>query len=376
MRRSPLAIGLLAVTLAFAFQALTVRYNYGGDWTALFWTGARWTQPAELPTPYQFQNSWGYDGQFYRLIAHDPLLRRGFAEYIDDPQYRYTRILVPGLACVLALGDDRFIDYAYIAVILGFIFAGSAWLTMLAKQRNWPPLTGLLFLLTPATLVGIDRLTIDVALAAFCVAFVALKPGSAKWYAMLACAALSRETGLLLIVAAFITTVRERRWRDTVATASTAVPVALWTVWVITRATLNPVHRLSLIPLSGFVTRLTHPSHYSLSPLIAATTEALDYGTLAGVAIALWCLWRLRTQWTARPELLTSALPVLFVNLPDVWTVAHAFGRTMTPFWLLIAIRGAESGIWLTIVPIALIDLRIIWQLGPQLMGILRGLVT
>ncbi len=362
--------------MAFAFQALTVRYNYGGDWTALFWTGERWTQPAELRTAYQFQNSWGYDGQFYRLIAHDPLMRRGFAEYVDDPQYRYTRILVPALAYMLALGNDRFIDGTYIAVILAFIFAGSAWLTIVAKQRDWPAWTGLLFLLTPATLVGIDRLTIDVALAALCIAFVALKPGSARWYAMLACAALSRETGLLLIGAAFITTVRERRWRDSVATVLTVAPFLLWTAWVITKTTPDQVHRLSLIPLSGFLTRLTHPSHYALSPLIAAITELLDYGTLAGVAIALWCLWRLRAQWTARPELFACAVPVLFVNLPDVWTVAHAFGRTMTPFWLLIAIRGAESRIWIALVPIALMDLRIIWQLGPQLVGILKGLVT
>src|SRR5205807_1962513 len=69
----------LAVVLSFGCQALTVRYNFHGDWSALFYAGAiRPLPPAvEREHSYQIPNSYGWDGQFYHFVAHDPLLRNG-----------------------------------------------------------------------------------------------------------------------------------------------------------------------------------------------------------------------------------------------------------------------------------------------------------
>ena len=276
------------------------------------------------------------------------------------------------LAWALALGHENWVEPAYILLVLGFVFAGAYWLAMLAERFGFPPVCGVLFLFAPATLVGMDRLTIDVALAAFCVAFVVLRPGSAGWLLTLVCAALCRETGLLLIGAACVTCLVEQRFRAVLITASTAVPALAWLVWIASRLPASTTARTGLIPLSGYLTRLGHPFEYPFGLLITGITQVLDYGALAGVAVALWCLWKLR--W--RPELLACAIPVLFVNLPDVWSEVYAFGRTMTPFWLLIAIRGVESRMWIALAPIALMDLRIGWQLGSQVWGIVRGLVT
>ena len=311
-------------------------------------------------------------------MAHDPLLRRGYARYLDDPQYRYSRILVPALAYGFALGDDRFIDYAYIAIMLAFVFAGAYWLAMLAEQQGWPLSTGLLFLFVPAVLVGMDRMAIDLALAALCVAFVALRKGSAGWFAVLVSAALCRETGLLLIAAACVSALWERQFRRAIGVGLTAVPALVWLWWLARHAPASAIVRTSFIPLTGFIMRWWHPMHYSLSPTIATVTQVFDYVALAGVALAVWCWWRLRARWIEFPELTAYAIPVLFVSLPDVWTEPFAFGRTMTPFWLLVAIRGAQSRQWiaLAVAPMALIDLRIVWQLGSEILGILRGLVT
>ena len=366
-------VGLLAVTLALGFQFLTVRYNYGGDWTALFYSGGRFTQPRTIPTAYRFAGSFGYDGQFYRLIAHDPGMRADVAQYLDDPRYRYTRILVPALAYALVLGNHAFIDFAYIAVILCFTFGGAYWMAALAQRRGWRVWTGLAFLLAPATLIGIERLTIDVAMAALCVAFVVLRRASAGWLVALAGAALCRETGYLLIAAGCGTLLYKRQWRDSLWTALTAVPAVAWTAWVTLHIAARPMSRMGFIPLAGWLTRLAHPLPYgSLEPVWAGVTQVLDYAALAGVAVGLWCFWRLR--W--RAELVVLALPVVFVNLPDVWSDVYAFGRTMTPFWLLLAMRGAERRMWLALVPIALMDVRIGWQWGPQMVGIIKGLVT
>ena len=365
-------VGLAAVALGLSFQALTVRYNYGGDWSGLFRVGDRFPQPPDLPAPYRFRDSWGYDGQSYRLIAHDPFLRRGFDKYLDNPRHRYSRILMPLIAWALALGNEGWVEPAYVLTLAAFVFAGAYWCAVLAGRMGLSVWWGLLFVLTPATLVGIDRLTVDTALAAFCVAFVVLRPGSAGWMATLAGAALCRETGFLLIGAACLMFLRERSVRSAILTAFTALPALLWMAWIATQLPATQTAWTSLIPLEGYIMRLVHPFHYTLGPLLATLTQLFDYVALAGVAAALYCLWPLR----AHVDLWICLIPVLFVNLPDVWSEVYAFGRTMTPLWLLIALRGVEARLWIALAPIAMMDVRIGWQLGAQGWGIVKGLVT
>ncbi len=167
-----LVLAIVSVAGVAGWQALTVHYNFGGNWTALFYTGAAFHPvPPGLAAEhiYVFPNSAGYDGQIYHYLAHDPLFRRNFAAYVDEPRYRGRRILVPGLAFLLALGHDGGIDRAYLAVIWMCTGWGVYWLGRLAQVRGYPEWLGLGFVLTPAVLVSIDRLTVDVALAACCV---------------------------------------------------------------------------------------------------------------------------------------------------------------------------------------------------------------
>jgi len=90
-------IALTVTSLVIAWQALTVRVNYSGNWTALFWTGDRNPPAPSLASEgtYTFANSAGYDRQFYRYIAHDPFLQGDSAQGIDAPRMRYRRILIP-----------------------------------------------------------------------------------------------------------------------------------------------------------------------------------------------------------------------------------------------------------------------------------------
>src|SRR5438067_9394654 len=111
---SPARAGILSIFLCFAWQAFVVHGGRDGNWTSLFSTGSRYPVPPLLfPHTYVIPNSDGYDGQFYRYMAHDPLLSRGFTAYIDDARYRYARILILGIAYVLALGQDPAIDWTY-----------------------------------------------------------------------------------------------------------------------------------------------------------------------------------------------------------------------------------------------------------------------
>jgi hypothetical protein len=162
----------VAVAVLLAWQGFIVFFGYGGDWTGLFMTGD--ASPAAVPpalvsTTYVFKNNPGYDGQFYRYVAYDPFFRQGLNAFMDQAPLRYQRILVPGLAWVLAAGRPRLIDASYIAVIFGFVWLGAWWLARLAAARGLHPAWGAAgFSLLPATLISVSRMTVDVALAALC----------------------------------------------------------------------------------------------------------------------------------------------------------------------------------------------------------------
>src|SRR5579863_4766061 len=201
MRKQPAILGLLVVALLWSWQFLTVHYNYGANWTALFCIRPGMPVPDFLKSEklYIFYGTEGYDGQVYHLIAHDPWMQKGSAEAIAGAAFRYQRILVPALAWLVALGQDRWIHPAYFAVILAFAFLGVYWLGLFAIRFGLSPAWGVVFALTPATIVSIDRMTADIALAALTVGFAVYSEPSWKTVALLACAALTRETALPII---------------------------------------------------------------------------------------------------------------------------------------------------------------------------------
>jgi hypothetical protein len=372
----PLIFAALAVVAVAGWQALTVHYSFGGNWTALYYTGAlfRGVPPAlQSEHIYVFPKSVGYDGQVYHYLAHDPLLRRNFGLFLDDPRYRARRILVPGLAFLLAFGRDRFVDPAYLLVIWLFVGLGVYWLGRIA------PRFALGFLLVPATLVSIDRMTIDVALAACCVGFALYAKENApiKLYVALVAAGLSRETGLLLPAAYCLYMLHQHRWTRTLLFATTMLPAAAWYVYVVFHTPPSNAVLLSIAPLYGLVDRLLHPLPYPFSATINAIATSLDVLALLGILVGL--------AWAARRALARACTPVtlalyLFALLTIVlskgqpWADAYAFGRTLTPLVLLAALDGLEMRTLLPASAILLIDPRIVLQLGPQILNVMRAI--
>jgi hypothetical protein len=76
--RLPMFWAALCTGVVLAWQALTVNFNYQGDWSALFYTGAYTRVPPTITNEGTFRiaNDPGFDGQFYHFIAHDPFLRK------------------------------------------------------------------------------------------------------------------------------------------------------------------------------------------------------------------------------------------------------------------------------------------------------------
>ncbi len=374
-------LGMAAVLFLWLWQFLTVRYNYGGNWTALFRIAPHMPVPDFLKSErlYIFQGIQGYDGQVYHLIAHDPWMRKGSAEAFAGSGFRYQRILVPALAWMIALGRDMWIHAAYFMVVLGFAFLGVYWLALLASRSGLNTAWGLAFVLAPATITSIDRMTADIALAALTVGFALYAGTGSRWktVAVLTCAALTRETALPLIAGYALYLFTRRRFVDGVWVSATAIPAAAWFLYLSRRDPSPVLSYLSWIPLAGFADRVFHPVNYSLPALKNVFAVAFDYLALAGVAMTLIFVVRLVIQrrWDAQASAVYAlAAAAALLQNRGVWEDANAFGRVLTPFLLLTAIQGIGWRPWLVFVPMLLVDARLSLDLWSQVAGVVRGL--
>jgi len=373
------------------WQFLTVQYNRQGNWTALFLTGQAFAPPPELAAgTYRFPGT-GYDGQFYRYVAHDHFFQRGLRKYMDGPVTRYRRILVPVLAFVLAGGHQPWIDGAYILVIAFFVLLGTFWLSRWSALHGHHPAWGLAFLLIPATLISMDRMTVDVALAALTVG-ATFYYETESWpylYGVLVLAGLTRETGMLLAAGFCAVELLRRRFARSTIWASTILPTLAWYGFV---QRSSPGRADYGVPrwfltsqdttLFGFI---VHPPRYPLPPLLEAFTRSLDALALAAMLGAfLIAVFAVRTRLTnplAISALLFAAVGIALIGHPKYWEDCNEYARVFSPLLILIALPSLAQprnriSLWLTaVLPTILMDLRLGIQFVSPIGGVLRGLL-
>jgi hypothetical protein len=382
--------GALCAAAVLLCQFLTVRYNHRGDWSALFYEGARAPAAPELAWErhYRWPDSDGYDGQAYHLVAHDPFLRGGLARYVDAPRLRYRRILVPLAAHVLALGRPEWIDVAYRGVVVLSVFLGAWWVALYAVRAGRSAAWGLAFALLPAVVVSADRLTVDVALVALTAGFAVYDRASHPWklYLVLALAALSRETGILLAVAACAAAAIRRDRGGVLLALAALAPAVAWFGYVHSR-TAPYDYPGSMVPLSGVVRALIDPTP---APLVrpgqvgewwritVLQTPLFDRMALAGAVVSFGLAFAsLRRRPLGAIDIaaaLFAAVGVL-VQRPDNWIHVYDFGRVYSPLLLLLGLRGLETRSGWVAVPLLLMWPRIWVEVAMQVVGVLRALL-
>lgn len=208
-------VAIVSTLLIFVWTAARIHYAFGGNWTAVFCTGTIFRVPPDLDAgTYRFEGT-GYDGQFYRYLAHDPFLRKDYSRYVNAPQLRFRRLLVPLAAWLFGFGQRRWIDGAYIAVEMLCLALGGYWCGRSLAQRGRSPFWGLLFVVVPATLASFDRMLVDGPLTALFAGFL-LYCEEQRWtriWVLAMLAALTRETGLLLVAALVTDRLWHHDWR-------------------------------------------------------------------------------------------------------------------------------------------------------------------
>lgn len=378
-----LLLALAATALAWSWMALTVHYNYQDRWTALFVTGKGFHAPPEQlrnENIYLFPGT-GFDGQMYHYIAHDPFLLRGFQKSMDDPRFRYRRILVPLAAWTLALGRDEWIDTAYISVTLGFLFLGVYWLAMLAGAHGRSPALGVLFLLSPAAIISIDRMTVDIAASALVLAvlYYFSRGCPAKLWLSAAAACLSRESAAVVPAAlAAYSFCQDRRFRQPVLLASAVLPAALWSLYSANQTPASTAVAGTLIPFRYFIGLIIDPFDYKLPQFWRIVAQGGDMICLAGLALCVWysaARWRELRASEAGWTLLAWVLFFAFIGVEQMWTDPYNYGRVFTPMILFVAVNGFRRMDRIAFLPLLLFVPRIVLQLGSQILVVARGLL-
>lgn len=366
----------LATALAFTGLLATVHFNYRGNWTALFCHGSRFPVPPALRAEniHVFQNSGGYDGQFYHFMAHDPLLKGDTARYIDAPRLRCRRILMSALAWLVG-GGGRMVHAAYVALMLASVWLGAWWLARAAVQQEAHAAWGLAYLTIPGTLISLDRMTVDGPLAALTAGFAlyALSGGLWRLYLVLVAAPLVRETGMLLTAAGVLDEFR-RGPRRAVLLASSALPALAWFVFVHFRFPgKDPM--LVTVPFAGLIRRLfTVAGGESRTPLWRLAA-ALDWVSLAGVLIACMLAVRLvRERRDAVTFAVVFQILLLSTLKAELWLDPYTYTRLCSPLLVLLMAGGRDSRWGWRWLPAGLMLPRIGLQLGRQLLGVLRGI--
>jgi hypothetical protein len=377
-RRACALAAFLAVLAVFGWNAARVRYAFAGNWTALFHTGTMFAMPHELTASTYRIPGAGYDGQYYRYAAHDPFLQEGYVRYVDAPQLRFRRILVPLAAWLLAFGRQDWIDNAYFGVEMLFLALGVYWCARLLAARGRSAFWGLLFVAVPAVMASFDRMLVDGPLTALFAGFL-LYCEEERWHrvwvvAMLA--ALTRDTGLLLVVALVTDRLWHRDWRRAAWFAVSAVPAVAWYAYL--AATLPPDEPVTIlaIPVWGLVRRLLWLRAYP-DPRVQLLLRVTDFLAVLGLAasiIVAACWLRKNRFGPVTVSVALFAVLALVLGAPGHMQDAFGFARPVSPLLLWVTIEAVSRKAWAAMLPPLLVGLSVGLAFARPFAAIVKGI--
>jgi hypothetical protein len=285
----------------------------------------------------------GNDGQFSYYLALDPANAR---YYMDFPAYRYTRVVYPIAARLLAFGQPGAVPYTLILVnllaVAGGTWAVAAWLA----RKGYSAWLALLYAFYPGTVVAVQRDMTEALAYALVAVGVFLYDYGGRWRivwsgAAFALAGLTRETTLVFPVlygaAALLSGASTRSgdlwtrlrtgWRPGVMLlAISLLPFMLYKLFLLdwlgstgVRSDLAP----PLVPFGGLFSLWP----WNTQQVIVVTGIALP--ALACLVAALWTLWR-RQRSVEVWALLANVVLFVVLLAPSSLYVYSATGRIAT----------------------------------------------
>lgn len=217
---------LVVLLLGSAFTDFRLA-QHGGDAAALAEIGTRFSEARP-------EGSEGYDGQFALYVAQEPD-PAAVAPKLDEPAYRYQRILYPMLARLVGLGREEWIPWTLLVVnLLAHAAATFALSLYLLEHDTWPGYA-LLYGLWAGVFGGVALdLHEPLAYGLAAVGVWARQRGQPRWSAAsLSLALFAKESTIVFLLAAVMADLWQGRWRRTALNHGPGVlAFALWQLWL------------------------------------------------------------------------------------------------------------------------------------------------
>ena len=349
----------VVATAAAAYAAFTLIALALHEWNPLWfvWIGERWSNLD--PTGRS-----GYDGQFVYYIARDGWEA---VPHLDNAPYRLQRILYPVLARLLSGGAAGALPWVMVAINAAAILATTLVITRWLISQGVPRWWGLVYPFYVGNLMSYSRdLTepLACALAATAVvAWLADRRGGA--IALLACAALARETTTVFVAALCIAELSRGHWWRIAALLASLLPMLVWQLYlhsVFGVAPATNVNRMSILPATATFNLLSlEPGRVSallfiglpvlaLSPLVLRWIVTAPRDPIAWVVLLNWLFAVLLPPRSHLHVLLAARLLAgLVLSLvfafprcsPAVRTTIAAFAVVPTLVWLPVVLWWA-----------------------------------
>lgn len=349
-RTRPWHVAILCTLLAFAWQWFIVAGVFQGRWSALFYAGDRFPQSQAVKNESSFviADGYGYDGQFYHEIAHDPFDLHGTDRVVEAARSRYTRILLPGLSYLLGGGQLLWVDRAYRGLELLFLFLGVACTAALLESAGRSAWWGAAFLALPATFFSLERqLTELPACALLVAALLAVERGRYGWaWFALAASALNREVGTVVIAGFVFLSLWERSFTLAGLWMTAVIPAAVWTLFVGLKIPSIGGDNLRLTNgIMPMFTALRHPETYSYAASTVGVLHVLDWLAIAGALATM--VWGLLAWTRGKTPLAAAAFALalfgLLVSPDDAYVDIYAYARYRSPLLLLQLIHALRK---------------------------------
>jgi len=369
---------LLGLIILFSWDLAIVKYNYGGNWTSLFRTGDQFPVPTALSEKtFILFNSSGYDGQFYRYVALDPFWLDHRQDSLDDVSRRYTRILVPLAAYVLALGNPNLIDFTYFLVIGALIFLGVFWLSRWAVYHGRHPAWGLAFAFLPSSVISATMMTVDVGVLALAMSFGYFmeRRQYLSVYPLVLLAPLFSEAGALLLAGACLFLLIHKKWRLCLLMGTAGLPALVWLIYVQTeiRATSGGSALPKWLmeqPITGIFQTLVSIFDYGTSAYLNKLIGVFDQVSLAAMILAFVLIGLAALKRPLSPIALTGSLFIalaIVVNNSYFWAVPIGYLRPFSVVFGFLLMLNLSRFLkrfrfWLVWVVITLTSLRTVCQ--------------
>ncbi len=289
---------------------------------------------------YHYTDRLGYDGQFCYIIALDPARARFYMEW---PAYRYTRILYPMLARLLALGQPTLIPYTLVLINLLAVPAGTLAIAAWLRRRGRSPWLALIYGFSMGLFVALNGdLTEPLAFAFVALAIYILDFGGPRrvlWAALcFALAILTREVTAVFAVlyglALLFRGSTRQTWRSAVSASwrrsglllgVSLAPFALYKLFLLVwlgDLGVPPEVRFEIVPFAGLI------AHWPWNGLQIVVVDSVVLPALICAVMGVRAL--VRRPWCVEVVALVANVLLFVVLLPAASYTDHFAAARLT----------------------------------------------